>query len=202
MTMSAYSRAVKHQYKTTIERELDRFLRRYSVAIQRAACQHQLVPDVLLGVLLVETVARGQWPVRAVERLMVTLAPHLVILLDVSIGPAQIKPSSLHTCLGEVPDKTLVRKLADAEGSIELCAAILARLWQRSRRIASNQRAVLQCTINQYFAGEIGPTSRESRVYCDLVRWVWLSGFLRSDCQGKDSFQPPGATSNSPTPPV
>ncbi len=67
--------------------------------IMRESKKNRINPDLLLGVIIIETMNRG-WVYRGIEALTSCLFPSLVVKLDLSIGAGQIKPSTLKREIG------------------------------------------------------------------------------------------------------
>lgn len=99
-------------------------LQKYIHTIKRAATRNKIDPNLLLGIISIESANRNG--VSFIENLLVKVFPYLVVKLDISIGISQLKVS---TILRELDLKTtkmfLVKNLINPTFNICLCGKLL-----------------------------------------------------------------------------
>ena len=132
-----------------------RSLQRHWAAIQRAAQLHAVDPELLMGILVLETANRGL-AFRVLERLVARVNPRYLVRRDCSIGIAQIRPSTARSVV-DADSQRLVCMLLDDDGSIDVCARLIRRFSQEHHLERLSIRLRVAAVARLYTTGKLAP---------------------------------------------
>lgn len=99
----------------------------YSKYIEDSAKKYNINKELLMIVLLVEYINRSSFTGRVLERMIAVLFPALAIKLDLSLGMAQLKISTIKKLTNE-PNRIILREIFNEKYNIEMCALYLSKL--------------------------------------------------------------------------
>jgi len=155
-------------YRRRFIKYIGRMNKSYLNMVYSSSLKNNVSPEVLFGVLVIEHINRGNYIMRSVENIISLVCPIILIKLDASLGPGQVKISTAKALEVFKTDKEVVRGLINVQDNIELVAKLLKSYYD----CCKNDVDPLKGIVNFYGTGKknVNP-NRELDIYYKLLSW-------------------------------
>lgn len=136
--------------------------------INNASETEDIDAEILFGIISLESLNRGDFFTRTLERIGVFLAPTYLIKHDMSLGVGQVKISTAKKVLANQNDKEILISLIHPKKNIEIVAKLLSSYLNNSARSENTLRYL----TNKYITGKENPKlNKEMEIYYLLLKW-------------------------------
>ncbi len=154
----------------------------YRIYIEKSSSDNGIPYELLRIVLLVEHMNRDTWMIRLVEYVICKYFPGVARRLDLSVGLAQLKISTVKELTGE-PVKAYIMNLFDEQYSIEMCAQYIVALVKKYREVYCSWRThegdlfssddceeLCEYIVSEYLTGYMNSQQRYIRLYGAVLK--------------------------------
>lgn len=160
-------------YKNKLLHNAYRTNREILSSIETNSRIYSVDPEIVFSIVLIESVSRGNFFLRSIEKMAGMLFPNILIKLDVSLGIGQIRISTARNLCNQTNNKQIIKLLLDFESNISLISKLVS-IYIEDCRVDKN---TIKSIVKMYTTGNKDTVDNvQITVYYMLVSWSISNG--------------------------
>ncbi|PEF81434.1 hypothetical protein [Bacillus toyonensis] len=160
-------------YKNKLLHHAYRTNRKILSSIETTSKINSVDPEIIFSIILIESVSRGNFFMRSIEKIAGMVFPNILIRLDVSLGIGQIRISTARELCNLTNNKQIIKLLLDFESNISLISKLVS-IYVEDCRFDKNP---IKSIVKMYTTGNKDTVDNvQSTVYYMLVSWSISNG--------------------------